>query len=264
MKKEYYKNSKNKIKLYQGDSIKILDELIKSKKIKFDCIFADPPYFLSNGGVSVKNGKRVSVNKGYWDKSKGIEKNFNFNLKWLSKCQKLLTNNGTIWISGTFHIIYSIAYIAEKLDMKFLNNIVWQKPNPPPNLSCRYFTHSTETILWLAKNKKSKHQFNYNYTKNINKNKQMKDVWTISSPKKIEKQFGKHPTQKPYKLLDIILNTSTSEGDYILDPFNGSGTTGVVSALKNRRYIGIEKEKKYCDLSIKNFENLERYPSSSK
>ncbi len=250
--KTYFENKNPSIKLYNGNCFFIMDELIK-KKIKFDTIFADPPYFLSNDGITCHSGRMVSVNKGDWDKSKGVEENFKFNLEWMSKCQQLLKNEGTLWISGTFHIIYSVGYAAQMLDMKFLNNIIWEKPNPPPNLSCRFFTHSTETILWFGKSKKSKHKFNYNIMKQQNGGKQMKDVWRFTSAKKNEKVEGKHPTQKPIQLLDYVLQSSTNKGDLVLDPFSGSGTTGVASIINQRKFIGIEKEKKYCELSVRRF-----------
>ena len=250
--KTYFQNKKASIKLYKGNCFPIMDELIKNK-IKFDTIFADPPYFLSNDGITCHSGRMVSVNKGDWDKSKGIMENFNFNLEWMSKCQKLLKDEGTLWVSGTLHIIYSVGYAAQILDMKFLNNIIWEKPNPPPNLSCRFFTHSTETILWFGKSKNSKHKFNYNIMKKLNGGKQMKDVWRFTSPKKNEKEEGRHPTQKPILLLDYILKSSTDKGGLVLDPFCGSGTTGVACIVNDRSFIGIEKEEKYCELSKKRF-----------
>ena len=251
----YYKNSN--FEIYNQNTFDVLDNFIKEKK-KFNCIFADPPYFLSNDGITCVNGKMVKVNKGDWDKSKGIEKNFQFNYDWLSRCKELLTDNGTIWISGTFHIIYAVGFAAQKLEMKFLNNIVWEKPNPPPNLSCRYFTHSTETILWFGKHKKSKHLFNYKTMKKINSGKQMKDVWRFTAPKKEEKKFGKHPTQKPIILLNWIIKSSSKKGDTILDPFSGSGTTGVSSIINKRKFIGIEFDKKYCALAKKRMLDAEK------
>ena len=245
---------KNNITLYKENSFEVMDHLIKKNK-KFDTIFADPPYFLSNDGITCINGKMVKVNKGDWDKSKGVEQNYQFTFDWMNRCKELLKDTGTLWVSGTFHIIYSVAFAAQKLDMKFLNNIVWEKPNPPPNLSCRYFTHSTETILWFGKEKKSKHKFNYKVMREINGNKQMKDVWRLTSPKKSEKSFGKHPTQKPIRLLDLILKASTDENSLVLDPFNGSGTTGVACIKNKRKYIGIEYEKNFCELSKKRFMN---------
>ena len=248
--KAYY--TKKNITLYNENSFEVLN-FFKNKNKNFNMIFADPPYFLSNDGITCVNGKMVKVNKGKWDKSKGVEQNYQFTLDWLNRCRDLLKEEGTIWVSGTFHIIYAVAFAAQKLEMKFLNNIIWEKPNPPPNLSCRFFTHSTENILWLGKNKKSKHKFNYKIMKSINNNKQMKDVWRLTATKKNEKEFGKHPTQKPIQLLNLIIKASTDENDLILDPFNGSGTTGVACIRNNRNYIGIEYEKKYCDLSVKRF-----------
>lgn len=245
-------NDKNSIWLYQADCIEFMDNLIeKYPHGIFDMIFTDPPYFLSNGGITCHAGKMVKVDKGQWDKSKGFEKNHEFNLAWLARCQKLLKPDGTIWVSGTHHLIYSVGYaMQQQLGMKILNNITWEKPNPPPNLSCRYFTHSTETIIWAAKNEKSKHCFNYKVMKELNNGKQMKSVWKIPAPSKDEKQFGKHPTQKPVALLERIILASTNEGDLIFDPFAGSSTTGVAAINTNRRFIGVEKDMAYINLSI--------------
>ena len=143
---------------------------------RFDAIFADPPYFLSNGGITCHAGKMVKVDKGDWDVSRGPELNHEFNTEWLRRCQRVLKPNGTIWVTGTHHVIFSIGYALQQLGFKILNDIAWEKPNPPPNLSCRYFTHSTETILWAAKDAKSKHVFNYSAMKAVT-GKQMKTVW---------------------------------------------------------------------------------------
>ena len=250
-KKYYYEN--DDFKLIQGDSLKILKE-IESKSI--DMIFADPPYFLSNDGISCSGGKMVSVNKGDWDKSISIEEKHNFNRAWIKLCYDVLKDNGTIWISGTMHNIYSIGMALEQEGFKIINNITWKKLNPPPNISCRYFVHSTETILWAKKDtKNAKHKFNYSLMRELNGGKQMKDVWESSLTKPSEKKCGKHPTQKPMEILEKIILSSTSEGDLILDPFNGSGTTGIVASRLNRRYIGIEKEKEFLDLTIKRKES---------
>ncbi len=236
--------------LYHEDCLVLMEKLIKDHpEGYFDMIFADPPYFLSNGGISCQAGKMVSVNKGVWDKSLGVEENHNFNLDWLSKCQKLLKPNGTIWVSGTHHVIFSVGYAMQCLGMKILNNITWEKPNPPPNLSCRYFTHSTETILWASKSKKSKHVFNYPLMKKQNGGKQMKTVWKMSAPGKIEKSSGKHPTQKPIELLDRIILSSTQENDLVFDPFAGSSTTGISAIRNGRKFMGCEKEELYIELS---------------
>ncbi|MCX7940738.1 MAG: site-specific DNA-methyltransferase [Endomicrobia bacterium] len=251
-----YHNLKFGILLYRIDCIKFMDELVsKYPNGVFDTIFADPPYFLSNGGITCYSGKIAKVDKGSWDKSMGVNKNHEFNLEWLSRCQKLLKPNGTIWVSGTHHIIYSIGFAMQQLGMKILNNITWEKTNPPPNISCRYFTHSTETIIWAAKNVTSKHLFNYQKIREISNGKQMKSVWRIPAPEKEEKIFGKHPTQKPLKLLEIILLASTKEKDLIFDPFAGSSTTAVAAIKLNRLFVGCELEKEYIDLSIKRIEN---------
>ena len=167
---------------------------------RFDAVWADPPYFLSNGGITCHAGKMVKVHKGDWDKSKGPELNHEFNLEWLKRCQRVMKPNGTIWVTGTLHVIHDIGFGLQQLGFKLLNDISWEKPNPPPNLSCRYFTHSTETILWAARGLKSKHLFNYKLMKAVS-GKQMNTVWKMSSPSKAEKTFGKHPTQKPIELV---------------------------------------------------------------
>lgn len=237
--------------IIHGDSLEILPN-IGSNFV--DMIFADPPYFLSNGGMTCKSGKAVSVNKGNWDKSNGIEADHKFNLNWLSECQRVLKKDGTIWVSGTQHVIFSVGFAMQQLGLKILNVITWEKPNPPPNLSCRYFTHSTEIILWAAKNEKSKHTFNYDLMREENNGKQMKSVWQFLSPKNEEKFFGKHPTQKPVELLNRIIISSTNENELILDPFMGTGTTGVACVKNNRKFIGIEKEKEYVELATKRIE----------
>jgi site-specific DNA-methyltransferase (adenine-specific) len=247
----YYNNEE--INLYLGDSFKIL-ELLPAES--FDMIFADPPYFLSNNGITCQSGEMVSVNKAEWDMGFKIEQIHDFNVKWLKMCKRLLKPNGTIWISGTMHNIYSVGLALQELDYRILNNITWRKLNPPPNLSCRFFTHSTETILWASKGKKAKHYFDYQYMKKINGNKQMKDVWDLPAISKKEKIHGKHPTQKPEKLLERIVLAATKSGDKILDPFNGSGTTGVVAVKLGRSYVGIDLSQEYLDLTIRRLESI--------
>lgn len=253
MNKAYF--NEDGFTLYLGDSIKLLKK-IEPKSI--DMIFADPPYFLSSGGVSCHSGRQVSVNKGEWDKTVTPEEKLSFNRKWIKLCRKVLKDNGTLWISGTLHNIYSIGVALELEGFSILNNITWQKTNPAPNLACRCFTHSTETILWARKQltpkKKGNHYFDYQLMKEINDGKQMKDVWNIPLVSKNEKKYGKHLTQKPLPLLERILLAASKEGDLILDPFNGSGTTGIACKNLNRRYIGIDKSKEYLDLTIKRFE----------
>jgi site-specific DNA-methyltransferase (adenine-specific) len=234
------------VRLLQGDCLEVLSTLDEES---VDVIFADPPYFLSNGGTTCKSGKRVSVNKGGWDASQGPDANHAFNRSWLEACQRVLTPNGTIWVSGTSHVIFSVGFAMQQLGFKMLNDITWEKPNPPPNLSCRYFTHSTETLLWAGKHRKSKHHFAYSTMREENGGKQMKSVWRMTAPKKSEKSHGKHPTQKPISLLERVLRASCPDGGVVLDPFNGSGTTGVAAVNMGHDYIGIEMETEYLELT---------------
>ncbi|MDE0609194.1 MAG: DNA methyltransferase [Anaerolineaceae bacterium] len=238
------------VRLFQEDCLTFMDFLLSScPEVRFDMIFADPPYFLSNDGITCHAGKMVSVNKGKWDKSEGAVQNHEFTLAWLSRCQSLLKQKGTLWVSGTHHIIHSVGFAMQLLGFKILNDIVWRKPNPPPNLSCRYFTHSTETVIWAAKDEKSRHYFNYDLMKSINGGKQMKSVWDFTAPGKPEKTLGKHPTQKPIALLERILLASTQENDLVFDPFTGSGTTGVAAVKLGRRFVGCEIDESFAHLA---------------
>lgn len=241
--------------IYHGNSLELIDAIAaKYPEGRFDTIFADPPYFLSNGGISCHAGKMVKVDKGDWDKSRGAELNHEFNLEWLKRCQRVLKPNGTIWITGTHHVIFSIGFAMQQLGYKILNDIAWEKPNPPPNLSCRYFTHSTETVLWAAKNEKSKHRFNYAAMKAVT-GKQMKTVWTMQAPRNGEKAFGKHPTQKPVALIERCILASTSENDLVLDPFMGAGTTGIACIRSNRGFVGIELDQDHAQLAKTRIQN---------
>jgi len=240
--------------LYHGD---VLDVLSHIDTDSVDMIFADPPYLLSNGGISCQSGKMVSVNKGAWDASQGFDADYQWHLAWLTECQRVLKPNGTIWVSGTYHNIYLVGHAMQSLGFKVLNDIAWLKPNAAPNLSCRYFTHSHETILWAAKSKKSKHAFNYAAMKEANDGKQMRSYWTMTTPKKSEKTHGKHPTQKPLALLERIVLSSTNPDDLVLDPFVGSGTTGVAATAHGRRFIGIDSEKDYLDLAAKRLDAVQ-------
>lgn len=247
----YWSKEDASISIYQGDCINVMTELLaQHPEGVADMIFADPPYFLSNGGITCNAGKMVSVHKGKWDKSRGVTKNHEFNLSWLALCQSLLKPNGTIWVSGTNHVIFSVGYAMQQLGYKILNDITWEKPNPPPNLSCRFFTHATETVIWAAKNAKSKHVFHYQEMKKENGGKQMKSVWRFTPPLKAEKVFGKHPTQKPLSLVRRCLRAASNRGDIVLDPFLGSGTSLIAALEYGRRCVGIEIDKSYCDLAI--------------
>lgn len=241
----YYKSADKAFTLLQGNCI----EVLKSFDFKFDMIFADPPYHLSNGGISVQSGKIVCVDKGDWDKSKGHEADYDFDREWISQCRDKLKDNGTIWISGTYHNIFTVARCLNELHFKILNCITWEKTNPPPNISCRYFTHSTEFVIWARKEKSVSHYFNYELMKEINGGTQMRDVWRLPAIAPWEKSCGKHPTQKPLSLLSRIIQASTRPGAWILDPFAGSSTTGIAANLLGRRYLGIDCDNGFLDIS---------------
>lgn len=281
---KYFRSNDGKFILYNGDSVDIMVNHFKPGSV--DMIFADPPYNLSNGGFTVHAGKMVSVNKGKWDQSKGVEKDFEFHLKWIKACRRVLKPEGTIWISGTYHSIYQCGYALQKLDYKILNDISWYKPNASPNLSGRYFTASHETLIWARKDEKAKHTFNYKKMKNgswpedfvKNPGKQMRSLWAqfdpninaghdvmkITTPKREEKKFGKHPTQKPEELLRRIILASTDKNDIIVDPFTGSSTTGIVAYEYGRKFIGIDTEKEYLEVSKKRFKELEKFVSNKR
>lgn len=246
-----------KFKLYHNDCNVLLSKFEK----QFDLIFADPPYFLSNDGLTIQNGQIVSVNKGEWDKGGEIEDIDNFNFEWISNAKKALRDTGSILISGTYHNIFSLGRVLQKLDFKILNIITWQKTNPPPNFSCRYLTHSTEQIIWARKSHKHKHIFNYEILKKINGDKQMRDVWTFPAIAPWEKACGKHPTQKPLSLLVRLVMMASNQDSLICDPFSGSSTTGIASNLLGRNFIGIEKELDFIRISkdrkVELDENLE-------
>lgn len=248
---KYKPKTSDKSVLINGDSVCVMQGM---EDESVDLIFADPPYFLSNGGVTCASGKMVSVDKGDWDKAPSIEQIHDFNTRWLQECRRLMKPDATIFVSGTSHNIYSAGFALQQLGFKIINDIAWFKVNPPPNLSCRYFTHSTETILWAKKSANAKHVFNYDKMREIDdpvSGKQMLSLWRIKPPRLLEKKYGKHPTQKPEELLDRIILAATNEGDIVLDPFCGSGTTGVSAARNNRRFIGIDLSSQYLQIADK-------------
>lgn len=249
----FYKSDNQDFTIVNGDCFDVLPQF----DFKFDMIFADPPYFLSNGGISYQAGKVVCVDKGEWDKGGSPESIMEFNRKWLSLCREKLKDNGTIWISGTHHNIFSIANALTELGYKILNVITWAKTNPPPNISCRFFTYSTEFIIWARKSPRVPHKYNYRLMKAINNGKQMTDVWRLPAIGRWEKSCGKHPTQKPLPLLARIILASTDKYDWILDPFAGSSTTGIAASLCSRRFLGIEKELEFSNLSFRRRKELD-------
>src|SRR3990167_2375695 len=259
MQKPYYE--KPKFKLYQANCLELLAELPENS---VDMVFADPPYNLSNGGITVHAGRMVSVNKGDWDKSKGFKDDYDFHYKWMKACRRVLKSHGTLWVSGTYHSIYQCGHALQALEYHILNDIAWFKPNASPNLSCRFFTASHETLIWARKEKGARHTFNYNLMKEGSWTEdqlkkpglQMRSVWAMGTPKPAEKKYGKHPTQKPLDLLKRIVLSSTNKGDVILDPFTGSSTTGLAAVMHDRKFVGIDMEKDYLELSKKRLLNM--------
>ena len=241
----YYKSPSNDFTVIKGDCVDTLSKF----SFCFDMVFADPPYFLSGGGISYQSGQIVCVDKGEWDKPLTGEEMDAFNLRWLAACREHMKEEATIWISGTHHNIFSVQQQLLKLGFKILNVITWAKTNPPPNISCRYFTYSTEFIIWARKSPKVAHCYNYELMKQLNGGRQMTDVWQLPAIGRWEKSCGKHPTQKPLGVLARLIQASTLPGAWVLDPFSGSGTTGIAANLLSRRYLGLEKEEAFLAMS---------------
>lgn len=251
----FYKSPNNDFTIIQGDCVETLSKF----KFGFDMVFADPPYFLSGGGISYQSGKVVCVDKGEWDKPLSPEEMDAFNYRWLSAVRDHMKDDATIWITGTYHNIFSVQQQLLKLNFKILNVITWAKTNPPPNISCRYFTYSTEFIIWARKSQKKPHYFNYGLMRQLNGNKQMTDVWRMPAIGQWEKSCGKHPTQKPLGILARIIQASTKPSAWVLDPFSGSATTGIAANLLNRRYLGLEIETNFLEMSRARREEIESF-----
>ncbi|GMU61116.1 MAG: hypothetical protein AMXMBFR34_28790 [Myxococcaceae bacterium] len=258
--------------LYEGDSLELLGQF---EERTFDLVFVDPPYFLSNGGYTCSGGRRVPVKKGDWDASRGLEADHAFTVAWLRKCQRLLKPSGTIWVTGTQHVIFSVGWAMQSLGFTLLNTITWFKPNAGPNLSCRYFTHSNEILVWASPGPPNKRLRRLRYLHSGGGADVPRDastlpktgeaeldsngdgrVWTILTPRPAEKVHGKHPTQKPLALLERVVDACTSGDDLVLDPFCGSGTTGVAAVARGRRFVGIDMEAEYLDLAKRRIEGL--------
>ena len=234
--------------LYHADALRVMSGLHAGT---VDLILADPPYHLSNGGTTCSSGKRVSVDKGQWDRSAGPADDLRWNIAWLEAARRLLAPDGTIFISGTRHNIYIVGAALQQLGFKLLNDIIWEKPAPPPNLSCRYFTHDHETIIWAARSARSRYTFNYPEMKQDNDGKQMKSIWRISPPRPAEKTHGKHPCQKPVDLLSRLIRAATNPGDLVFDPFAGSCSTGVSALQQGRLFVGVDNDSKWLDVGAR-------------
>lgn len=229
--------------LHHGDCVQVMSKIPSSA---IDLIFADPPYFLSNGGLSIHNGKVVSVNKGDWDKKTNCKDIDGFTKAWLGECYRLLKPNGTIWVSGTTHNIFDVQKAMNELGFHLINMVIWHKVDPPPLIYKNKFKFSYEMIIWAGKSKS--HVFNYDSMYGV-ANDEMHDVWNLPAVQMNEKTFGYHPTQKPISLLNRIITASSNPGDVVMDPFMGSGTTGVAAKRLKRKFVGIEKEEKFFSLA---------------
>ena len=237
------------IALYEADALALLPRFAPES---FDAVFADPPYFLSGGGMTCQSGKRVSVNKGAWDEPTTLQAMHEFNRAWLAACFRLLKPNGTIFVTGTHHNIHSVGFALLERGYKILNDLAWHKGQIRRRI-CRagILPMRRETVLWARKDTPdARHYFDYAAMKADNGGKQMQSLWHIKPPAPREKRYGKHPTQKPEALLDRIIRAATRPGDAVLDPFCGSGTTGVVCARLGRGFVGVEREAEYLEKAV--------------
>lgn len=242
-----YFNENDNFILYEGECNSVLDKLTE----QVDMIFADPPYFLSNQKKTTAFGKPKIRDKGEWDRVLPWEEINAYNKCWITKCRKLLKENGTIWVCGTYHNIYSVEQSLIELGFKILNIVVWQKLDPPPTPYGGRLNFSAEYIIWARKSDNVPHCFNYDLLKEYNGGVEMPDVWKFARPGFWERSCGKHPTQKPLRLLYRILQVCTQEGFTVLDPFAGSCTTGIAANLMGRKFIGIDINKEFLDYGIR-------------
>ena len=223
-----------------------------------DAIFADPPYRLSNGGITVKNGGLAPVDKGAWDRSMGFEKDHEFNLAWLGEARRILKPDGTLWVTGTHHVIFSLGFALQTLGYRIINDLVWQKPDPPPNARHTTFTHAHETLLWASRGRGARHTFNYDLVNSPSPEAQVSSVWRIPAVPRREKAHGYHPTQKPLRLVRRALLASTREGDLVFDPFSGSGTTAVAAKELGRFFVGCELDEGFAGICARRVAATER------
>jgi len=234
-------------KIINGDCLK---ELKRIPDRTFDLVFADPPYNMQIGDKLTRpDSSKVNGVNDKWDQFNNFKHYDNFCKAWLMECKRILKDNGSIWVIGSYHNIFRLGYHLQNLDYWLLNDVIWRKNNPMPNFRGTRFTNAHETLIWASKNKKSKYTFNYQSLKCLNDDLQMRSDWTfpICNGKERLKRNGKkiHSTQKPEALLHRIILATTNKGDTVFDPFLGTGTTAVVCKKLGRNYCGIEKDKKY-------------------
>ena len=240
-------------RIINGESLEILKK-IPSKT--FDLVFADPPYNMQIGEkLKRPDNSRVHGVNDKWDRFLNFKHYDEFSKEWLKQCKRILKDNGSMWVIGTYHNIFRLGYHIQNLNYWILNDVIWRKNNPMPNFKGTRFTNAHETLIWASKSKKSKYTFNYQSLKCLNDDLQMRSDWTlpICNGKERLKKNGKkiHSTQKPEALLHRIILATTNKGDLVCDPFIGTGTSAVVAKKLGRKYFGIEKDKKYFDAANK-------------
>lgn len=244
--------------IIHGDCIENLKTIPNNS---IDLIFADPPYNMQTEGELLRtDGTKFNGVSDSWDKFSSLEEYDNFTKKWLIECKRVLKDDGAIWVIGSFQNIFRLGYIMQDLGFWILNDVIWSKPNAVPNFGGTRFQNSHETLLWCSKSKKSKYHFNYKTMKVFNGGKQMKSIWDIGiciGKERLKDKYGNkvHSTQKPEALLYNVILSSTEKNDIVLDPFFGTGTTGVIAKRLGRRYIGIERNEEYILAAEKRLRN---------
>lgn len=240
--------------ILRGDCIEKLKSL-PDKSI--DLVFADPPYNLQlQGDLHRPNHTKVDAVDDAWDQFDSLKIYDDFCREWLSECHRVLKDDGATWVIGSYHNIFRLGVILQDLGYWILNDVIWRKTNPMPNFRGKRFTNAHETLIWASKSQKSKYTFNYEMMKSLNEDLQMRSDWTLpicNGGERLKDENGDkaHPTQKPENLLYRVILSSTKEGDVVLDPFFGTGTTGAVAKKLGRRYIGIEREDSYVSVAKK-------------
>jgi len=245
--------------LYNGDCVEVMKGLPDSS---IDLVFADPPYNLQLGGdLKRPDNTKVDGVTAEWDQFDNFKIYDEFSLSWLVEVRRILKPSGTLWVIGSYHNIFRVGYIIQNLGFWVLNDIIWRKVNPMPNFRGTRFTNAHETLIWCSKSKESRYKFNYDAMKNLNDGIQMRSDWSLplcTGRERLKDEEGKklHPTQKPESLLYRVILSSTQQGDIVLDPFFGTGTTGCVAKQLGRNYIGIERDYNYCDIARKRLRNV--------
>ncbi len=248
-----------------GDCVNLMEAMDEAS---VDMVFADPPYNLQlNGQLLRPNQTRVDGVADAWDRFAGFADYDQFTGDWLSAARRLLKPDGTLWVIGSYHNIYRVGAILQDLGFWILNDVIWRKRNPMPNFHGRRFTNAHETLIWCARDRKSRYRFNYEAMKNLNDDLQMRSDWMLpicTGTERLKLNGRKaHPTQKPEALLHRVILASTEVGDVVLDPFFGTGTTGAVAKKLGRRYIGLERAAEYAKLARKRLSKLGEVPDAS-